>query len=127
LTGQSLNGTTSLPPIVNSCNVGTGTCLACSGECDQDTDCAGSLLCLQRNAGAPDVPGCKPVSSVSVSVDYCYDPDLSPSDISVMVDEVPCKVSRAKSSSEKIVCTTGKKNSVSIHGNQPGSQGIKNL
>ena len=36
---------------------GAGKCELCSGHCDSDNDCAGDLLCLQRNEGV-DVPGC---------------------------------------------------------------------
>ena len=34
-----------------------GKCELCSGDCDTDDDCAGDLVCFQRDGGE-DVPGC---------------------------------------------------------------------
>jgi hypothetical protein len=35
----------------------TGKCTECTGDCDDDSDCEGDLLCYQRD-GDEDVPGC---------------------------------------------------------------------
>ena len=48
---------------------------ACTGECNTDNDCAGSLKCFQRTYGEP-IPGCKGYGSERES-DYCYDPNLN--------------------------------------------------
>ena len=36
----------------------TGLCPECSGDCDDDSDCEGDLICFQRYYGNEDVPGC---------------------------------------------------------------------
>jgi hypothetical protein len=40
----------------------------CEGDCDKDSECAGSLICYQRDRGDP-VPGC--VGTDTSSRDYC--------------------------------------------------------
>ncbi len=45
----------------------------CEGDCDQDSDCRGTLKCLQRNGGEP-VPGCGGGTMDGSKTDYCYDP-----------------------------------------------------
>lgn len=48
----------------------------CTGDCDTDDDCAGSLKCFQRDGFTP-VPGC--LGTGAPDWDYCYDskePDL---------------------------------------------------
>ena len=45
---------------------------ACTGECDNDGQCASGLKCFQRQHGEP-IPGCSgPVGGPKW--DYCYDP-----------------------------------------------------
>ena len=48
---------------------------ACTGECDKNADCAGSLECFQRELGEP-IPGCTGGGSAP-NWDYCYDPSLN--------------------------------------------------
>jgi hypothetical protein len=52
----------------------------CEGDCDRDSDCAGTMICMQRRtSGSMAVPGCampKPVSSIA---DFC----VYPSDVPV--------------------------------------------
>jgi len=43
---------------------------ACQGDCDNDSDCAGSLKCFQRD-GREEVPGC--IGKGQRKSDYCYD------------------------------------------------------
>jgi hypothetical protein len=45
----------------------------CQGDCDRDSDCAGTLRCFQRNGGQ-DVPGCSGGSNEGSRSDFCYDP-----------------------------------------------------
>jgi hypothetical protein len=42
----------------------------CQGDCDVDTDCVGTLVCLQRSAGQV-VPGC--IGSDASTTSYCVD------------------------------------------------------
>lgn len=44
----------------------------CQGDCDGDEDCAGGLMCKQRDNGES-VPGCSGGLSWP-QMDYCYDP-----------------------------------------------------
>jgi hypothetical protein len=44
---------------------------ACQGDCDSDSDCAGSLKCFQRDRREA-VPGC--IGKGQRGKDYCYDP-----------------------------------------------------
>ena len=45
----------------------------CEGDCDDDSDCSGDLLCFQRDEGDTDpVPGCS--GSFWLDFDYCYNP-----------------------------------------------------
>jgi hypothetical protein len=48
----------------------------CSGDCDSDDECAGSLRCFMRSGYEP-VPGCG--GSGEMGTDYCYDPNDGPS------------------------------------------------
>ena len=43
---------------------------ACQGDCDSDSDCAGSLKCFQRD-DTEEVPGC--IGKGQKKSDYCYD------------------------------------------------------
>ena len=65
----------------------------CEGDCDNDGECAGDLICYQRN-GYTSVPGCNGEGrrgkdycydlnlgcngEAGSGNDYCYDPNLSP-------------------------------------------------
>jgi hypothetical protein len=51
--------------------------LACQGDCDVDSDCAGTLECFQRDGGEA-VPGCGGGELDSSRTDYCYDPTGGP-------------------------------------------------
>ena len=44
----------------NPCNADGTPCEVCTGDCDRDSDCAGSLRCAQRGRrdGKENVPGC---------------------------------------------------------------------
>ena len=46
---------------------------ACTGECDDDDQCAAGLKCFQRNNGET-IPGCTGPGG-GKDWDYCYDPD----------------------------------------------------
>lgn len=48
----------------------------CQGDCDEDVDCTGILLCYQRIRNEP-VPGCSGYESYP-GVDFCYDPNDDP-------------------------------------------------
>jgi hypothetical protein len=48
----------------------------CEGDCDDDNDCQGELICFQREKGDPPPPGCD-VRTES-KTDFCYDPDGNP-------------------------------------------------
>jgi len=48
---------------------------ACEGDCDNDDECAGGLLCKQRSANEA-VSGCEGVGDYRK--DYCYDPNPNP-------------------------------------------------
>jgi hypothetical protein len=48
----------------------------CQGDCDRDSDCAGTLRCFQRNGGQ-DVPGCAGGAKDRSKSDYCYNPNAS--------------------------------------------------
>ncbi|KAK3287559.1 hypothetical protein CYMTET_4937 [Cymbomonas tetramitiformis] len=64
---------TSMTNLGGSGCTSSAPCSACSGDCDYDTDCAGSLVCFQR-AGTEAVPGCTSGGSGDYSsYDYCYD------------------------------------------------------
>ena len=45
---------------------------ACTGECDNDEQCAYGLKCFQREHGEP-IPGCYGKGG-GPNWDYCYDP-----------------------------------------------------
>jgi hypothetical protein len=48
---------------------------ACEGDCDQDSDCVGNLLCMQRETEGGWVPGCEQDAIDSYPTeDFCYDP-----------------------------------------------------
>lgn len=46
----------------------------CQGDCDTDDECAGTMVCFQRN-GNETVPGCS--GNDPTGNDYCYDPNDS--------------------------------------------------
>jgi len=52
-------------------------CQACTGDCDEDDDCAGSLTCFKRLVGeTTQVPGCAVGGTGDVpGGDYCHDPN----------------------------------------------------
>jgi hypothetical protein len=50
----------------------------CQGDCDNDVQCVGELVCYQRNAYDP-VPGCSGGTSGTSRTDYCVDPSDIPS------------------------------------------------
>lgn len=45
----------------------------CEGDCDENLDCAGDLICYQRNANEA-VPGCDGGQDESTGTDYCIRP-----------------------------------------------------
>jgi hypothetical protein len=47
----------------------------CEGDCDNDNECEGNLLCFERQGvtGDSPVPGCEGVGVTDK--DYCYDPN----------------------------------------------------
>ncbi|CAE7607380.1 unnamed protein product [Symbiodinium sp. CCMP2592] len=62
------------PPLDSSRGVdGSPNMPRCAGECDYDSDCAGTLKCFQRNGFTP-VPGCS--GTGEKDWDYCYDPAM---------------------------------------------------
>jgi hypothetical protein len=57
----------------------------CRGDCDEDSDCAPELKCLQRDSGE-DVPGCTVTEKYGPSgsgkdMDVCFNPNPSPSNV----------------------------------------------
>ena len=50
--------------------------IACEGDCDADSNCAGALKCFQRNDKRK-IPGCKTGSGDRNGWDYCYNPDTA--------------------------------------------------
>ena len=56
-----------------------GNCIACTGDCDDDSECLGDLRCAQRNRwdGLEEVPGCSFLSgdpSKTTNYDFCFEP-----------------------------------------------------
>ena len=49
----------------------------CGGDCDRDSDCAGNLVCFQRNRFDA-VPGCTGGESDTSFTDYCIHPPGGP-------------------------------------------------
>lgn len=49
------------------------TCGLCQGDCDDDSDCAGELVCYQRGR-YESVPGCRGGHEDSSKSDYCVKP-----------------------------------------------------
>ena len=44
----------------------------CEGDCDNDSDCEGDLVCFHNDGGSSDVaPGCQ--GTATANWDYCYD------------------------------------------------------
>ena len=52
----------------------TGPLNECEGDCDNDNQCAGDLICYQREAGNEAVPGCAGGESDTRNTDYCIRP-----------------------------------------------------
>ena len=52
----------------------TEKCGMCDGDCDEDSNCKGDMLCRQRDDGE-EVPGCALGKDDRPDVDYCYDPN----------------------------------------------------
>ena len=49
----------------------TGQCRECEGDCDEDADCMGGLVCFQREDGES-IPGCTGGSMYDIEgKDYC--------------------------------------------------------
>jgi hypothetical protein len=60
-------------PLVCTLNISFLTLL--SGDCDIDSDCAGSLVCYQRDRGDfQPVPGCDGGENDGSRTDYCVEP-----------------------------------------------------
>ena len=47
------------------------SCGRCAGDCDNDSECSGDLVCFQRRGNAQSVPGC--IGTTKSDVDYCID------------------------------------------------------
>jgi len=68
----------------NPCNADGTPCEVCTGDCDRDSDCAGSLRCAQRGRrdGKENVPGCDwGEGSDSIRLDnddFCFEPETVP-------------------------------------------------
>jgi hypothetical protein len=48
---------------------GASKCSACQGDCDDDSDCEGDLICYQRDGDSPMPPGC--TNLAFGKSDYC--------------------------------------------------------
>ena len=59
------------PFLVNFGVDGKANMQACEGDCDSDSDCAGSLKCYQRE-NRESVPGCANNANVPKQYDFCY-------------------------------------------------------
>mmetsp|Transcript_4422 Transcript_4422/g.10022 ORF Transcript_4422/g.10022 Transcript_4422/m.10022 type:complete len:164 (-) Transcript_4422:209-700(-) len=59
-------------PSSSSCSV-ADPCGTCTGDCDTDEDCYGSLVCYQRGGSEP-VPGCE--GTGTSGTDYCLEPPV---------------------------------------------------
>jgi hypothetical protein len=72
------------------------TLALCQGDCDEDDDCEGDLVCFQRDGDKP-VPGCS--GSDGSRSDYCIDPNAqtTPSSVSVPLAPVPAEPVSASS------------------------------
>ena len=46
----------------------------CDGDCDDDSDCAGDLICYQRKKGDAAPPQC-PNINTNTQIDYCVEPE----------------------------------------------------
>lgn len=70
---------TGLLPVINTDGDGCGYsgCLACEGDCDSNSDCAGDLQCYQRTSPDSTVPSCQTTGYYRTTSDwdYCYDPN----------------------------------------------------
>jgi len=52
-------------------------CGKCEGDCDRDSQCAGSLVCFQRDSSSVAVPGCATGGSGDIgNCDYCFEPPM---------------------------------------------------
>jgi len=60
--------------LVNLGGNGQANMQTCEGDCDSDSDCAGSLQCFQREQREA-VPGCANNADVPPNYDFCYDPN----------------------------------------------------
>jgi hypothetical protein len=64
----------------------TGLCEECTGDCDDDSDCEGDMICFQRSSGDLDVPGCvwgeNSDDIKNDSTDICIKPNTEPGVIS---------------------------------------------
>jgi len=51
----------------------------CEGDCDNDNECAGNLICFQRSPSSKtNVPGCDAGGPPTGKRDYCFDPKYQP-------------------------------------------------
>lgn len=73
----------------NPCNEDGQSCEICTGDCDEDSDCEGSLRCVQRSRtdGKERVPGCRwgrgseARSIRKTDNDFCFQPKTIPGKI----------------------------------------------
>merc|ERR1711865_1049474 len=63
-----------LKNLVNFGGNGQANMQTCEGDCDSDSDCAGSLQCFQRDSREA-VPGRANNADVPHNYDFCYDPN----------------------------------------------------
>jgi hypothetical protein len=54
----------------------TDPCPMCYGDCDEDSDCEGDLICEERDEGDP-VSGCSGGEESTSLTDYCVDPNVA--------------------------------------------------
>lgn len=73
----------------------------CQGDCDEDEDCEGDLICFQRWGGEP-VPGCLEGEEDESKTDYCVHPTAEEE------EEVPTTAPSATSTDEPTVPPTSK-------------------
>jgi hypothetical protein len=50
----------------------------CQGDCDNDDECEGDLVCFKRNRDTLDIHGCSGYDLIGQNVDVCIDPKYLP-------------------------------------------------
>jgi hypothetical protein len=71
--GSSSSGSSSVQRVGNDGSPSSAFPLGkCQGDCDNDGDCSGDLVCFQRRA-YQSVPGCSGGTSDSTTTDYCVE------------------------------------------------------